>query len=973
MTTSPVPASSGTDEPAEKERPPVTAPRATVRIPGSTYRVQLTKDFTFRDARELVDYWQTLGITDVYAAPFLKARPGSVHGYDVVDPGVLNPEIGGEEDLRQLHEALAAREMGLLMDVVPNHMCVNTNDNAWWNNVLENGPSSPFARYFDIDWSPPKAELQDKVLLPLLGNQYGKVLEAGELRLSEADGALWVTYFERRFPIGPGTYPLVLDGVLARLRARVSSGDVGDVRLAELIEAARALPLRSETAPEKVRQRQNDKETLKAGRRDEELQAINGTPGDSRSFDRLEELLARQAYRLGYWRVAAEQINYRRFFEINDLAAIRIEESEVLDAVHARSFDLLRRGWITGLRVDHVDGLREPRRYLDELAARTDVAYVVVEKILASDERLPRPWATEGTTGYEFLNILNGLFVARAGERPLRALYDGLRTVPGAFEDIVYESKSLILTAAMSSELAVLTRRLGRISEQHRWSRDFTTGALQQVLAATIAGFPVYRTYIAAGETEVTPQDILHIRGAIARARRRNASVDPSTFEFLADVLLMRDPDGLSEAQRADRRDFVLRFQQLTGPVMAKGLEDTAFYRYFPLLSLNEVGGAPDRFGVQVDEFHRLMEERARERPGALSATSTHDTKRGEDARARLNVLSEIPEVWSAAVGEWRELATRLKPRIDGVPCPDVDDEYYIYQTLVGALPPEPLDDDAVAAFAPRVQGAIEKAMREAKRNTSWISPNAAYEEATRTFVARLLERSGPFFPRLAALVERVVRPGMLNSLAQLVLKLTAPGVPDFFQGTELWDLSMVDPDNRRAVDFGERRRALEEMVQPRPVGVSDGVAGQGAANGNLIRELWASAADGRIKLYLTRALLGCRGAERELFARGAYLALQIEGPRRDNVVAFARLWQRRVVITIVGRFFTQLDLDAGGAPSGGWGETRLRLPDLLPLGALTDVLSGSQVTVSSDTLPLADAFATLPFAVLVGDVQMRR
>lgn len=946
------------------------------RIPGATYRIQLTKDFTFRDALALVDYWSALGITDLYTAPFFKARPGSVHGYDVVDPGVINPEIGTEEDLARLHEALARHDMGLLMDIVPNHMCVATNDNAWWNDVLENGPSSPYARYFDIDWRPPKSELRDKVLLPVLGNQYGKVLEAGELQLGEENGALFVSYYERRFPIGPGTYPVVLDATLARMRAGAPGEKQAISELERLNALAWGLPLRSDLDADRVQLRQREKEALKAGLRallngspaaraafDATLRLFNGTKGQPRSFDKLEDLLSAQAYRLSFWRVAAEQINYRRFFEINDLAAIRIEDPSVMEAVHAKCFELVGRGWVTGLRVDHVDGLREPRRYLDELAARTQGLYVVVEKILAADERLPLVWATEGTTGYEFLNVLNGVYVCKPGERPLRALYDGLRTVGGSFEDVVYQSKRLILQAAMSSELSVLARRLDRLSEQHRWSRDFTAGTLQQVLAETIACFPVYRTYVAVGDVEVSPQDQGHIRTALNRARKRNPAVDASAFDFLGEVLLMRDPDGLSDAERAERRDFVLRFQQLTGPVMAKGLEDTTFYRYFPLLSLNEVGGGPDRFGLTLAEFHRLMEERSRERPGALSGTSTHDTKRGEDGRARLDVLTEIPDAWTEAVTSWRELAARLKPKVDGEAAPDPDDEYYIFQTLVAALPPGELDGEALSTFATRVQGAVEKAIREAKRNTSWVNPDSAYEEATRTFVSKLLDAGGPFLPALSAFVQRIGRPALLGSLSQLVVKATAPGVPDFFQGTELWDLSMVDPDNRRAVDFATRRRALDEVRG----------AEAPAQRAALLRRLWETAEDGRIKLFLTHHLLTLRRAERELLARGAYLPLAAEGGRHDHVVAFARRWQRRVIITLAGRFFAQMG-DPAALPTGGWDDTVVRLPPELQVGPLQEVVSGARIEAhregDAQLLSLSRAFAALPMAVLVGDVQ---
>jgi (1->4)-alpha-D-glucan 1-alpha-D-glucosylmutase len=778
--------------------------------------------------------------------------------------------------------------------------------------VLARGQQSPFARYFDVDWRPPKPELRNKVLLPVLGDQYGKVLESGDLHIADDQGALFVHYGDRRFPLSPTS--------AAALRAR--SG---------------------------------------------ELETINGCKGQPHSFDRLEELLAAQAYRLSFWRVAGEQINYRRFFDINDLAAIRMEDPAVMDAVHGKIFDLVDRGWITGLRVDHVDGLRDPRGYLDRLAERCRGIYVVVEKIIAADERMPLAWAAEGATGYKFLNQLNGLWIARTGERPLRALFDELRATRDSFADVVYESKRLILQSSMAGELSVLARRLDRISEQHRWSRDFTLGALQQALTETIACFPVYRTYIAAGDTEVPPQAVQHVRAALAAARRRNPALEGSVFTFLGEVLLMRDPDGLSEEQRTERRDFVARFQQLTGPVMAKGLEDTAFYRYFPLLSLNEVGGGPDRFGMSVDEFHRAMEERTRERPGGMSATSTHDTKRGEDARVRLDVLSEIPAEWAAAVGEWRRVAARRKSRGGGEAAPDAEDEYYIFQTLVGALPFADAGTAPDGDLITRVQQAVEKAMREAKRNSSWIDPNAPYEQATREFIARLLDPTGPFLPCVTAFLESIRRPSQLAALAQLVVKATAPGIPDFYQGTELWDLSMVDPDNRRPVDFAVRRRALAELSRD-----------DGAASGRAARaaELLASADDGRIKLWLTATLLRSRRRERDLFAHGSYIPLAVEGPRRDNVVAFARRWQGRVVIVIASRFFTQLPADGMGE---AWQDTAIAVPPEVPIHAFIDELTGTPGRVASDEtsadagaavrIPLGPLLGTLPFAVLFADV----
>jgi (1->4)-alpha-D-glucan 1-alpha-D-glucosylmutase len=933
--------------------------------------VQLTRDFTLRDALACVDYWHALGVTDLYASPFFTARAGSTHGYDVVDPRALNPEIGTDDDLARLHEALKARGMGLLIDVVPNHMCVNTNENVWWNDVLENGPSSEFAKFFDIDWRPPKAELRDKVLLPVLGDQYGKVLENAELRLGEAEGAFDISYFDRRFPIAPGTYSLILAGVLARLRSADPPDPQALARLESLVMSATRLPSRSEADPARLLERRRGKEELKARLQgilrehpaarsalDEDIRDINGQKGNPRSFDRLEALLAEQAYRLSYWRVAAEHINYRRFFEINDLAAVRIEEPEVLETVHAKAFELLARGIATGLRIDHIDGLREPRRYLDEVAKRTEGAYVVVEKILAADESLPADWATDGTTGYEFLNTLNGVLVAPAGEKALRGYYDGLRTVLGRFGDVGYESRRLVLRGPMSSELSVLARRLDRISEQHRWSRDLTIGTLTEVLVSTIACFPVYRTYVAAGDAEASPGDVEHVMKALAAAKRRSASIIASAFDFLGDVLLMRDPQGLLEPERAERRDFVLRFQQVTGPVMAKGIEDTAFFRHFSLLSLNEVGGGPARFGSTVAAFHASMVERAQRRPAALSATQTHDTKRAEDHRTRLDVLSEIPAVWTAAVTAWREAVDALKSRINGAAVPDADDEYYAYQTIVGACPAGPMSDEGWNAFSKRVEDAMIKALREAKRNSSWINPNPDYEEATRGFVSRLLEPSGSFVPMLTALLERVTNPGLMASLAQLAIKSTAPGVPDFFQGTELWDFSMTDPDNRRPVDFASRSAlmtALAARLERRDT--RDRAA--------LVHELRQTLHDGRLKLLMTRELLGARRDRASLFARGAYVPLAVDGPRRDQVVAFARRMEDHVSLTVTGRFFASFG-DADPWRADTWSGTVVEVPGELS-ATLHDAVTGAVRTVRG-SVPLADLFESMPFAVLVGD-----
>jgi (1->4)-alpha-D-glucan 1-alpha-D-glucosylmutase len=978
----------------------------TPRIPGCCYRLQFNKSFNFRDATALIDYLDALGVTDVYASPFLVARPGSAHGYDVIDHAHLNPEIGTDGDLTALAAALAQRGMGLIMDVVPNHMCIATTDNHWWNDVLENGRSSHYAAFFDIDWHPPKTELHEKVLLPVLGEQYGRVLENQEISIGYEAGAFHASYWESRYPIGPRTILPLLEPMVDDLRHSHPPDHPDVLEMESIVTATKHLPTRWDTEPDQVRERMREKEIVKrrldtlvsgsAAVRDaleRSLAAINGDKGSSRSFDRLEALLADQAYRLSFWGVAAEEINYRRFFDINDLAAIRVELPNVLDAVHDKAFQLLHAGTVTGLRIDHVDGLMDPPAYLQRLQRACAAAangsapppdtgavgsdalttYVIVEKILSGDETLPRDWPIHGTTGYEFLNAVNGLFVDAGGARAIERLYQRLREGRGEFDDLFYFSKRLILRTAMSSELYVLARRLDRISEQHRWSRDFTQNSLHLALSEVIACFPVYRTYTQATSTDVTAGDRAHILRAIRDAKRRNRSTSESVFDFIADLLLLRDPGGLSDADRAERREFVLRLQQLTGPVMAKGLEDTVFYRYYPLASLDEVGGRPTGGGVEPARLHAWNARRLAEWPHGLSTTATHDTKRGEDVRARLNVLSEIPREWQQVLRHWQRLNRRLKSIVDDVRIPSTNEEYLIYQTLIGAWPMDAIDADpseaAREALRTRVQQYMTKALREAKLHTSWINVNAPYEQGVAQFIDLLLQPSSgqSFVTELRRFVAGIQVPGICNSLAQVALKVTAPGVPDIYQGNELWDLSLVDPDNRRPVDFAARRALLAELAA-----TSDADLPALCASG-LRRP-----ADGRIKMLVTTRALQHRRRHRALFDRGGYLALTAEGAQERRVFAFARTLDGTTSLTVVGRLLASV-APSGVAPVGeaSWTDTRIILPPSLPAGPYRDALTGSIVELerasdggsgvrsSPHRLMLARVFAHLPVAIL--------
>lgn len=945
-----------------------------MRIPVATYRLQFCRDFTFADATGLVEYLHDLGITDVYSSPVFVARSGSTHGYDVIDHSRINPELGGEEGFTRMAEELRRRGMGILLDVVPNHMCIAGDANRLWIDVLESGPASAFARFFDIDWRPPKAELSGRVLLPVLGEQFGRVLET-DLATAYADGGFALWYDSTRLPLAPRTWPHILEPALAEVRQRLGDEEPTVLELESIIRAISHLPLRTDTAPAKVRERQHELKMIRrrlASLMDESpavraaaehaMTELNGRRGDPRSFDRLEALVAEQAYRLSHWRVAAHEINYRRFFDINELAAIRVEDPVVFETVHRLPFELARRGLITGLRIDHVDGLFDPEKYLGDLqrgwraatgAAGEAPAYVVVEKILAPDERLPRAWPVAGTTGYEFAELVTSVLVDSASAQRLREIAARFVGSEDRFADVVYRSKKLVLRSAMSAELIVLARKLDRISEQHRYTRDFTLNSLLEILTEVVACFPVYRTYLRPGENAVGEADRHAIDVAIRLAKRRNPVTNATLFDFVRSVLLLEAPDGLSEAQLAERREFVLRFQQLSGPVMAKGLEDTAFYRYFPLAALNEVGGNPDAIGLVIEEFHRKNAERAALGPHGLLATATHDTKRGEETRARLLVLSEIPDAWEAAVNRWREL-NRGHRAVPGE-APDAAEEYLYYQTLVGAWPLEGLA--AAPGFVARMQEYMTKALLEAKVHTSWVNRNEPYETAVRTFIAATLDpaRAGAFLDEFTRFHATVERAGTWNALAQLVLKVASPGVPDFYQGTELPDLSLVDPDNRRPVDYGHRRALLASL---RVEAERDPRA--------LAAALCADPTDGRLKMFVTMRALHLRRSRRALFERGGYEPVTVEGTRHEHVVAFARPSNEGVLLAVTGRHFARMGAAQRPPVGAAWDDTRLLLPRAMAPRRFWDAITGNTLVASRDgALSLADLLSTLPVALL--------
>ncbi len=952
-----------------------------VKIPVATYRLQFNKSLTFDRARSLVPYVAALGVTDCYASPIFKARSGSEHGYDVVDHRSLNPELGNTAAFRRFSSSLKRHKIGLILDVVPNHMSIDASQNPWWNDVLENGSSSAYASYFDIDWKPPKAELENKILLPELGDQFGRELERKKIQITYENGGFFVCYGTNRYPVAPRSWSLILDMVLLNLPDKVRGEKEAMLETKSIRTAISYLPGPTEGNAEKIEEWYREKEIIsrrfgklldnsshvqKALHR--ALVALNGDPSNPRSFDQLEILLQEQVYRLCHWKVASDEINYRRFFDVNHLAAIRIEDPKVFEAVHSLLFPMIREGVVSGLRIDHVDGLLDPYQYLKDLQTRCreltegkDGVYVVVEKILLGDERGKSTWDMQGTTGYDFLNDLNGIFVARKNRETFVSLYSRFTGLYRETGDLAASCKRLILHVSMASELHVLAVLLDEISEQHRWSRDFTFESLRFALREVIAHFPVYRTYVQPENGGAGAEDRVRIIAAVLEAKLQNPATSDSIFDFVADVLLLRDPEGLSVEQISVRRTFVLRFQQLTGPVMAKAIEDTAFYRYFPLASLNEVGGSLSSFGETIEAFHARNLERQRRFPGALLATTTHDTKRSEDVRARLNVLSEIPVKWYRSILRWSSVNKSKKAVINRYPTPDANEEYFLYQTLVGTWPLGRMSLEAHGEYVKRIENYMIKAMREAKIHTSWISPNEEYEKGVCLFVSSILEFSqdNKFLDDFLEFQKEIARAGLNNSLAQLVLKLTSPGVPDFYQGTELWNFTLVDPDNRQPVDY-ERIKLIVDEIK---AGIKTGRLA-------LATRLMENNEEGGIKLYLLLAGLECRNRHQDLFQTGEYTPLEVEGPLKDHICAFARTAGDRMVITVVQRFLTTLEADSSSPErKNEGGPTILKLKGVLRSQMLRDVFTGKEIQPAVDEtgieIPLTELLRTLPVALL--------
>jgi (1->4)-alpha-D-glucan 1-alpha-D-glucosylmutase len=955
------------------------------RIPTATYRLQLNCNFTFRDAVAVIPYLNSLGISHCYVSPYLRARQGSMHGYDIIDHNSLNPEIGTHEDYEQFVAELHRHDMGQISDIVPNHMGVMGSDNFWWLDVLENGEASEYAEFFDIDWDPIKDELQGKVLIPLLAEQYGNVLENGELQLVfDSDrGEFSIFYHEHRFPVDPAEYPRILNFQLERLQEKLSTTHEDLLELQSVATAFGHLPSRRNLSAEQRAERNREKEVQKrrlatlcahsAEVREfllADVEVFNGRPDDPHTFDNLHELIKAQAYRLAQWRAAADDINYRRFFDINDLAALCMENEAVFTSTHRFILDLVAQGKIDGLRIDHPDGLYDPKKYFhqlqdklrSELGTQNREIYLIAEKILTGKERLRKDWPIHGTTGYEFANLVNGLFVDQSAAGKMKRIYASFCGQSPEFSDLVYTCKKRILKVVLASELNVLANALSRIALANRHTCDFTLNGLRSALSEIIASFPVYRTYIS-GEG-VSSDDRRYVEHAVAAGRKRSDAADLSVFDFIRRVLLIEvNGDEPAWYKRAITR-FAMKFQQLTSAVMAKGVEDTAFYRYNRLVSLNEVGGDPSRFGTSVEQFHRANQERIACWPRSMLSSSTHDSKRSEDVRARIDVLSEIPAEWRLKLRSWRDWNRNKKRIIEDEPAPARNDEYLLYQTLTGTWPSGFVDDAGWSEFSQRIEQYMIKAAREAKVHTSWANTNPDYEGALSQFIRAILAHNAKnkFLADFAEFQNRVARIGMFNSLSQCLLKLTSPGVPDIYQGNELWQFNLVDPDNRRPVDFQRPKRLLDELR-------GNDLSPQELLNH--VSRLATSLDDDSAKLHLTWKTLGLRRKEPRLFQDGSYIPLNVSAPKGEHVVAYAREHDGRSAIVVVPILCAKL---LGGnlqtvSDERAWADTCVEIP-IPEVACYHNIFTGECIPVSGNGqarfLAVAKMFRHFPVALLL-------
>ncbi|MGM0600279.1 MAG: malto-oligosyltrehalose synthase [Candidatus Rifleibacteriota bacterium] len=876
------------------------------QFPRATYRLQLNSSFTFKDVLDNLEFYKALGISHLYLSPCLQATSGSTHGYDVVNHNLLNTELGSRYDFNELCRELDEAGMGIILDIVPNHMAISGPENPWWWDVLENGPSSQHSRYFDVDWHHDSEDRSNLILLPILGNHYGIILENGELKLHHDRGKFTIRYYENIFPLAPRTIPKILE-------LAYEKSDIKEIGY--MANAFKNLPHASSREIKKIQQRQRDKAVLEEMLEnlcqnlhiekliDQAVEEINS------NVELLDEIIGKQSYKLAYWKLSRYQIGYRRFFNINSLVGLRMEDETVFKDSHKLVIELFNENKISGFRVDHPDGLYDPTGYFLRLRRACPNAPIYAEKILERHEKLNSDWLISGTTGYDFLNLANGLFIEKDGHQQLEKIWHDFTDLDIEFEDLVYNKKKEVINKLLGSEINRLATDLMMICENHRRYRDFAGTELFQAITEVATALGVYRTYIQPETDEVLERDTIRIENAIKKAKENKPELGSYIFDFFREILLLK--------LRGEEEDnFVRRFQQFTGPVMAKSLEDTVFYIYNPLTSANEVGGSPDQPWVEPAEFHQWSERMAHDWPLTMLASSTHDSKRSEDVRARINLLSEIPEEWQEALKQFSEINAKYKKGS----YPDANTEYLLYQTLVGAWP----------ISSQRISRYMEKAVREAKVHSSWFDPNSEFENALMNFIQKVLDNED-FIQALEKFVKPLIIPGRINSLAQLCLKLTAPGVPDIYQGTELWDNSLTDPDNRRPVDFKKRMIEISKI------------------KGKSCREILFNLEEGLPKLYIIQTLLKLRKKYPEFNEPDSYKTIEVLGAKSDYLVAFMR---GENVIVAIPRLQYSL--------KNNWGSTRIALPE----GQWLDIFS--QAEHSSGSVKVKELIKNFPVSVLI-------
>lgn len=930
-----------------------------MRIPIATYRIQFNPSFGFQAAKKIIPYLSELGISDIYASPIFKARKGSTHGYDVVDPNQLNPELARVEDLEGLVRELKNYGMAWIQDVIPNHMAYDY-ENQMLMDVLENGESSEYFHFFDIEWNHPYESIRGRLLAPFLGRFYGESLEDGEIQLRYHDTGLSVNYYALTFPLKIESYINVLAYKLSTLKRKIGEDHPDFTKLLGILYVLKTLPSREEINERYDQTRFVKRMLWELYSKNQEIkrfvdgniETFNGKKGTPESFNLLDNLLSEQLFILSFWKVATEEINYRRFFNINELISLRIEDEDVFNHTHSLILKLVDQGKISGLRVDHIDGLYDPTDYLKKLREKAGEIYMVIEKILDLEEELPSFWPVQGTTGYDFLNYVNSIFCERKNQRKFDKIYSAFTGLKISYEDLVCEKKRLIIGKHMAGDVDNLAHLMKGISTRYRHGGDFTLYGLKRAIVEIMTLFPVYRTYVS---PEVfSERDYSYLKAAVKTATQSNPGL-LYELNFIERFLLLKSRDYLTEEEEKQWVHFVMRFQQFTGPLMAKGFEDTILYVYNRLLSLNEVGGSPNKFGISLEKFHSFNKKRASLWPHSLNTTSTHDTKRGEDVRARINVLSEIPQEWDSNIKGWSRINRRKKRTVNGTNVPDRNDEYFLYQTLVGAFP---FDETEYPAFVERMKNYIIKAVREAKVHTAWLKPDEDYEDAYISFVEEILQPSedNQFLKEFVPFQKKVAYYGIFNSLSQTLIKITSPGVPDFYQGTELWDLNLVDPDNRRPVDFEKRTSFLRDIRDKTQTDVL-----------SLITELFSSKEDGRLKLFLICRALQARNEKAEVFQKGAYIPIEVGGRFKDHVVVLARRYRNAWAITIAPRLLTAL-MKEGEYPFGQqvWDDTRVVLPKGTPT-LWKDIITGEAIK-SEETLPINETLKHFPVALLMGE-----